>query len=84
MKTLTTFALLSVLSLLPSAAPERSETVRERATRVDELIDAHLSKSGLTPPPAADDETFVRRAYLDIVGRIPTNREADAFFASSE
>jgi len=84
MKTLTTLALLSTFTLLPSAAPESSEATAERAARVDELIDAHLKESGLTPPEVADDETFVRRAYLDIAGRIPTNREAEEFFASTQ
>ena len=60
MKTLTTLALLSTFTLLPSAAPERSEVITEKSARVDELIDAHLGKAGLTPPPVADDETFVR------------------------
>ncbi|MCH2105247.1 MAG: DUF1549 domain-containing protein, partial [Planctomycetes bacterium] len=84
MKTLTTLALLSTFTLLPSAAPESREATAEKAARVDELIDAHLKESGLTPPPVADDEAFVRRAYLDINGRIPTNREAEKFFASAE
>ncbi len=84
MKIITTCTLFSALSLLSAAESEHSAALSEKAARVDELIDAHLAEEGLTPPPAADDETFVRRAYLDIVGRIPTNREAEAFFASSE
>ena len=84
MKIFTTCALLSLLSLLSVAEPEGPGTISEKAARVDEMIDAHLALAGLTPPPAALDEDFVRRAYLDIAGRIPTNREAETFFASSD
>ena len=84
MKTLITLALFSGLTLMSSGPAGPSEALAGRAARVDELIDAHLQASGISSPPAADDETFVRRAYLDIVGRIPTNREAEAFFSSTE
>jgi len=84
MKIITTCALLITLPLLRAAGPERPSAIPEAAARVDELIDAHLAKTGLIAPPAADDEIFVRRAYLDIVGRIPTNREAESFLAARE
>jgi hypothetical protein len=38
----------------------------------------------LTPNAPADDSVFVRRIYLDVVGRIPTTREAEEFLASRE
>jgi len=83
MKIFTTCALLSLMTLLGAAEPDRPDAIPEAAARVDELIDAHLAKIGIAAPPAADDETFVRRAYLDIVGRIPTNQEAGSFLDSS-
>lgn len=33
---------------------------------------------------AADDRTFARRVYLDLIGRIPTTAELDAFLNSRE
>ncbi len=84
MKLITTCALLSFLALFGAEESERPDAIPEAAARVDELIDAHLAKTGITAPPAADDEIFVRRAYLDIVGRIPTNREAESFFDSDD
>jgi len=84
MKIITTCTLLSLLTLLGAAEPERSDAIPEAAARVDELIDAHLAKAGITPPPPAKDEVFVRRAYLDVVGRIPTNREAESFIGSED
>jgi hypothetical protein len=84
MKIITTCSLLSVLSIFGLTQPERPSATNEAAARVDELIEQHLAKAGVTIPPAASDEIFVRRAYLDIAGRIPTNREADSFLASKE
>ena len=39
---------------------------------------------GLTPAPRVDDATFVRRAYVDIVGTIPSPEAATAFVSSAE
>lgn len=33
----------------------------------------------LTPMPVADDSTFLRRAYVDLIGRIPTEQEINHF-----
>ena len=83
MKIITTCSLLSLLAVIGAADTEPLNTTSSASDRVDELIDQHLASVGVTPPPAAPDETFLRRAYLDIVGRIPTNREADSFLRST-
>ena len=53
-----------------------------------EAIDAALreawQRDSLTAAPRADDATFVRRAYLDVVGTIPTPEETTAFVSSKE
>jgi hypothetical protein len=51
---------------------------------VDELAFAKLKKLRL--PPSAklcDDNTFVRRVFLDIIGQLPTPEETNAFLADS-
>lgn len=55
------------------------QTVAAAAVRIDELIDRKLAQKGIPANPPASDETFVRRAYLDIAGRIPNRAEATAF-----
>lgn len=45
-------------------------------TRLDRLI---ADKAGGELAPPADDATFVRRIYLDLVGRIPSRDETRAF-----
>jgi hypothetical protein len=49
---------------------------------VDPLIDSAITEAGITPAPQADDATLVRRLTLDLVGRIPTTAEVDAFTTS--
>ena len=50
-----------------------------RANFIDDLVLAHLQRLHLKPSPRANDSTFVRRAYLDTIGRLPTPQETDAF-----
>ena len=55
------------------------QTVAAAAARIDEIIDRKLAQKGIAANPPASDETFVRRAYLDIAGRVPTRAETVAF-----
>ncbi len=57
--------------------------VNKAAKEIDALVQAGLQKHDLKPNPEINDETFVRRAYLDIVGRIPTIEEAEEFHGST-
>ena len=57
--------------------------VQKAAKEIDKLIFAGLEKNGVEPNEAINDETFIRRVYLDIVGRIPTIEEAENFHGST-
>lgn len=67
----------------PLAEPEWSKpspfapesTVAGAAAQIDRLVEEGLRAAGLEPNPLADEATFLRRVYLDAVGRIPTYDE---------
>ncbi len=48
---------------------------------VDAFVLAGLETKGLTPAPAADRRTLIRRATFDLTGLPPTPAEVDAFLA---
>lgn len=73
------FLLLPVLTLAVGAAPLSDSTVRQAAARIDRLLEDDLKTAGLEPNARIDDATFLRRAYLGIIGRIPSYRETTAF-----
>ena len=54
------------------------------AAEIDAVLQADWKKNGLKANPASDDNTFVRRIYLDIIGRIPTTRETEKFLSSKQ
>lgn len=51
---------------------------------IDRHVDAKLKAESVAPAPQADDYTLVRRLTLDLVGRIPTTQETDAFVQAKE
>ncbi len=48
---------------------------------VDLLIRRTFEKSGLAVPPTVADEVFLRRAYLDLWGLLPTPEQQDEFLS---
>lgn len=54
----------------------------ESAAKIDEMIDKKLEENRIRPEKRTDDYQFVRRAYLDISGTIPTGRQGVAFARS--
>lgn len=54
-----------------------------RRNFIDEHVLAKLAALNLPPSPPCDDATFIRRAYLDTIGVLPTAEEAAAFAADT-
>jgi hypothetical protein len=53
-------------------------------SKIDEIVFSLLSKAGVVPAALSSDEVFLRRAYLDAIGTLPTATEAAAFLASTD
>src|SRR5207244_1703144 len=53
------------------------------ARLIDEQIEKKLAAEKVTPSPVCSDAEFLRRAYLDITGVIPTADQARAFLDST-
>jgi hypothetical protein len=64
----------------PAAPPDPARL----AERIDAYLDARLKAERVTPAPRADDAEFLRRAYLDITGRIPEPRAVHDFLADKD
>jgi hypothetical protein len=51
---------------------------------VDTLVHSKLKKIRVTPSGLCDDQTFVRRVYLDVIGQLPTPETVKAFIANQD
>ena len=69
--------ILALATLVFIANPVQSTA--NPSLKIDQLIASDLRKKEIAMPAKASDEVFVRRAYLDIVGRIPTYDERETF-----
>ena len=52
-------------------------------TFIDDLVDAKLAALRIAPSGLCDDEAFLRRATLDLIGLVPTSEERAAFLADT-
>ena len=68
--------------------PERPSKVVAKPTlnheELDSLLDKALASEKVTPATLTNDVEFVRRIYLDMVGKLPTPEQARAFVQTTE
>ena len=59
----------------------RGEAAHQNRNPVDAFLLRQLRKQGLQPAPRADRRTLIRRAYLDLLGLLPTPDKVTAFLS---
>jgi len=63
----------------PTPNPFESPSSFTAETQIDKLVFAKLKRVNLQPANVCSDAVFVRRAYLDVIGTLPTGHEAREF-----
>ena len=79
-----TFAARDYEPPLRPRRPVLPPIVAGRENAVDRILDAYLQKHEVPRPAPLDDAAFLRRAYLDIVGLLPTPEALQTFVASKD
>jgi hypothetical protein len=59
--------------------PFERDADRTAFNRIDELVLASLKARGIEPANVCSDEVFVRRVYLDVIGKLPETWEVRNF-----
>ena len=81
-------ALFGAVSLVTAGDDRAPTTTRRpkgpRLAAIDTLISQAWQTAGIKPARAASDDEFLRRVYLDLLGRIPNVQEAHAFLQTRE
>lgn len=74
-------AAAALLAACPQAFADQPLTPQQLAERIDRQLAASWQKDRIQPAPIASDAEFVRRVYLDLVGRIPRVSETREFLS---
>jgi hypothetical protein len=78
---LSTIAIATVSAPYPNSLSADAFAKAPRRNFIDELVLEKLASWNLPPSPRAGDEEFVRRAFLDTIGVLPTAAEVRSFLA---
>lgn len=76
-------AIARVTSPYPHSIPEHVFAQSPQRNFIDRMVLEQLKKLNIAPSPRATDETFLRRAFLDTLGVLPTSEQVQAFLADS-
>ncbi|MCA9071479.1 MAG: DUF1549 domain-containing protein, partial [Planctomycetaceae bacterium] len=66
-------------AIIPRPGKAAKPSTPPRYNFIDELVDRKLQKLNIQPSNLCDDATYLRRVYLDVIGTLPTPKEAREF-----
>lgn len=73
-----------VFLLFFQSDPLLAVSSEEAVAKIDQLVHDNLLANHQEPNAVASDEVFVRRVYLDLIGRIPTKEETITYLESTD
>jgi hypothetical protein len=76
------FSIVSQVLVIPDNLKYERPKLAE-ANYIDKLVNDKLDKLRIYPSAIADDQEFVRRLYIDLVGLYPTPEEVRSFIADT-
>jgi uncharacterized protein YjdB len=69
---------------VPQPNPEKAFARAPRNNFIDEHVFTKLQRLNVEPSGLSSDADFLRRVYIDTIGLLPTQKEAEEFLASSD
>ena len=78
-RTLIKYCIL-LLGLIDTTTIAHAVNPVDASSRIDAIIQLDLKEHELRANPPVSDVQFVRRVYLDLIGRIPTDKELVSFY----
>ena len=76
------FATCMISIPLPGEVPSQYYQGLPRNNFIDELVWKKLERLKIKPSSQCDDSVYLRRVYIDVIGRLPNPAETRAFLSS--
>jgi hypothetical protein len=75
---------MDTVALRGSQSSFESSMTGPPRNKIDELVFARLDRLGIQPSALCSDAVFLRRAYLDLIGVLPTAQETRIFLSDKD